>query len=82
MLRRLKTEVLRDLIPGKKLVEVPCALTPYQRRLYITILKKNYKELNKGVKNGIIVYPVTHRYIGIFCASFLLSIVVTTIFVL
>lgn len=52
MLRRLKSEVLRDMIPGKRLVEVPCALAIPQRRLYVNLLKKNYKELNKGVRNG------------------------------
>lgn len=52
MLRRLKSEVLRDMIPGKRLVEVPCALAIPQRRLYVNLLKKNYKELNKGIRNG------------------------------
>ncbi|KAH9317322.1 hypothetical protein KI387_019091, partial [Taxus chinensis] len=52
MLRRLKSEVLRDMIPGKRLVEVPCSLAIPQRRLYVNLLKKNYKELNKGIHNG------------------------------
>lgn len=52
MLRRLKSEVLQDMIPGKRLVEVPCALATPQRHLYINLLKKNYKELNKGIRNG------------------------------
>ncbi|CAM6110091.1 unnamed protein product [Calypogeia fissa] len=53
MLRRLKTEVLRDMIPGKKVVEVSCALTTLQRHLYSAILKRNFKVLNKGVKSGM-----------------------------
>eukprot|EP01018_Ginkgo_biloba_P012371 Gb_05671 [translate_table: standard] len=52
MLRRLKAEVLRNLLPGKRLVEVPCALTTPQRQLYVNLLKRNYKELNKGIRNG------------------------------
>ncbi|GLJ55690.1 hypothetical protein SUGI_1196270 [Cryptomeria japonica] len=52
MLRRLKSEVLRDMIPGKRLVEVSCALAIPQRRLYVNLIKKNYKELNKGIHNG------------------------------
>ncbi|KAH9542764.1 hypothetical protein CY35_13G024400 [Sphagnum magellanicum] len=52
MLRRLKREVMRDMIPGKKLVEVRCALTPLQHHLYGAILKKNYKQLNHGNRTG------------------------------
>jgi chromodomain-helicase-DNA-binding protein 4 len=52
MLRRLKREVMRDMIPGKKLVEVRCALTLLQHHLYGAILKKNYKQLNHGNRTG------------------------------
>jgi hypothetical protein len=41
------------MIPGKKLVEVRCALTPLQHHLYGAILKKNYKQLNHGNRTGI-----------------------------
>ncbi|KAJ7565396.1 hypothetical protein O6H91_02G058800 [Diphasiastrum complanatum] len=53
MLRRLKSEVLRDLLPNKKLLEVPCSLTHFQRHLYGALLKKNHRVLNRGVKNGL-----------------------------
>ncbi|XP_043724989.1 CHD3-type chromatin-remodeling factor CHR7-like [Telopea speciosissima] len=52
MLRRMKSDVLRGLIPAKKWVEVPCALADLQRTLYINLLKKNYHELNKGITGG------------------------------
>ncbi|XP_058089747.1 CHD3-type chromatin-remodeling factor PICKLE-like [Magnolia sinica] len=52
MLRRMKLDVLPRLIPAKKWVEVPCALTNIQRVLYINLLTKNYEELNKGIHSG------------------------------
>nr|PNR46176.1 hypothetical protein PHYPA_013295 [Physcomitrium patens] len=52
MLRRLKADVMQGMIPGKKYVEVMCALTPLQRHLYGAILKKNYKQLNRGNTTG------------------------------
>nr|PNR40505.1 hypothetical protein PHYPA_017907 [Physcomitrium patens] len=52
MLRRLKADVMQGMIPGKKYVEVLCALTPLQRHLYGAILKKNYKQLNRGNTTG------------------------------
>lgn len=52
MLRRLKADVMRGMIPGKKYVEVMCSLTPFQRHLYGAILKKNYKQLNRGNTTG------------------------------
>ncbi|CAN6475877.1 unnamed protein product [Victoria cruziana] len=52
MLRRMKSEVLFSSMPAKKWVEVPCSLSNSQRELYVNLLKKNYKELNKGLTNG------------------------------
>uniref|UniRef100_A0A453G8C7 Helicase ATP-binding domain-containing protein n=2 Tax=Aegilops tauschii subsp. strangulata TaxID=200361 RepID=A0A453G8C7_AEGTS len=52
MLRRLKANVLKDSMPTKKWVEVPCALTDSQRDLYINILEKNYSELNSAIQDG------------------------------
>lgn len=57
MLRRLKADVLQGMIPGKKYVEVMCALTPLQRHLYGAILKKNYKQLNRGNTTGMLLFP-------------------------
>lgn len=48
----MKSDVLPQSIPTKKWVEVPCALTDFQRELYIDILDKNYKKLNKGIQSG------------------------------
>ena len=53
MLRRLKADVMQGMIPGKKYVEVMCSLTSLQRHLYGAILKKNYKQLNRGNTTGI-----------------------------
>uniref|UniRef100_R7W9B0 CHD3-type chromatin-remodeling factor PICKLE n=1 Tax=Aegilops tauschii TaxID=37682 RepID=R7W9B0_AEGTA len=53
MLRRLKANVLKDSMPTKKWVEVPCALTDSQRDLYINILEKNYSELNSAIQDGL-----------------------------
>ncbi|XBI30879.1 hypothetical protein VPH35_054528 [Triticum aestivum] len=52
MLRRLKADVLKDSMPTKKWVEVPCTLTDSQRDLYINILEKNYSELNSAIQDG------------------------------
>ncbi|KAL6840221.1 hypothetical protein ACP4OV_030031 [Aristida adscensionis] len=52
MLRRMKSNVLKDSMPTKKWVEVPCALTDSQRELYIDILEKNYSKLNGAIMNG------------------------------
>ncbi|PNT73311.1 CHD3-type chromatin-remodeling factor PICKLE-like [Brachypodium distachyon] len=52
MLRRMKSDVLKDSMPTKKWVEVPCALTDSQRDLYINILEKNYLKLNSAIQNG------------------------------
>ncbi|KAL6614067.1 hypothetical protein ACP70R_036337 [Stipagrostis hirtigluma subsp. patula] len=52
MLRRMKCDVLTDSMPTKKWVEVPCALTDFQRELYIDILEKNYSKLNGAIMNG------------------------------
>jgi chromodomain-helicase-DNA-binding protein 4 len=52
MLRRLKSIVLKEALPTKKWVEVPCALTEPQRELYIDILEKNYAKLNRGIQSG------------------------------
>ncbi|VAH83094.1 unnamed protein product [Triticum turgidum subsp. durum] len=51
MLRRLKADVLKDSMPTKKWVEVPCTLTDSQRDLYINILEKNYSELNSAIQD-------------------------------
>ncbi|KAG6542742.1 hypothetical protein Mapa_015817 [Marchantia paleacea] len=53
MLRRVKNEVLGLTLPGKKIVEISCALTKLQRHLYTAILKKNLKVLNAGVQSGL-----------------------------
>ncbi|XP_047056436.1 CHD3-type chromatin-remodeling factor PICKLE-like [Lolium rigidum] len=52
MLRRMKSDVLKDSMPIKKWVEVPCALTDSQRDLYINILEKNYSKLNSAIQSG------------------------------
>jgi SNF2 family DNA or RNA helicase len=52
MLRRMKSDVLKDSMPMKKWVEVPCALTDSQRDLYINILEKNYSKLNSAIQSG------------------------------
>jgi hypothetical protein len=52
MLRRMKSDVLKDSMPVKKWVEVPCALTDNQRDLYINILEKNYSKLNSAIQSG------------------------------
>ena len=52
MLRRLKADVLKDSMPTKKWVEVPCAHTDSQRDLYINILEKNYSKLNSAIQDG------------------------------
>lgn len=52
MLRRMKSDVLKDSMPTKKWVEVPCALTDSQRDLYINILEKNYSKLNSAIQYG------------------------------
>ncbi|KAM3334546.1 hypothetical protein ACQJBY_029148 [Aegilops geniculata] len=52
MLRRMKSDVLKDSMPTKKWVEVPCALTHSQRDLYINILEKNYSKLNSAIQYG------------------------------
>ncbi|KAM3353374.1 hypothetical protein ACQJBY_024495 [Aegilops geniculata] len=52
MLRRMKSDVLKDSMPTKKWVEVPCALTDSQRDLYINILEKNYSKLNSAIQHG------------------------------
>ncbi|XP_020244081.1 CHD3-type chromatin-remodeling factor PICKLE-like isoform X1 [Asparagus officinalis] len=52
MLRRMKSDVLPGSIPVKKWVEVPCALTDYQRELYINILEKNHEKLSMQIQNG------------------------------
>ncbi|CAM0883929.1 unnamed protein product [Alopecurus aequalis] len=52
MLRRMKSDVLKDSMPIKKWVEVPCALTDSQRDLYINILEKNYLKLNSAIQYG------------------------------
>uniref|UniRef100_A0ACD5WIF7 Uncharacterized protein n=1 Tax=Avena sativa TaxID=4498 RepID=A0ACD5WIF7_AVESA len=52
MLRRLKSDVLKDSMPTKKWVEVPCAFTDSQRDLYINILEKNYSKLNSAIQYG------------------------------
>ncbi|CAM0883924.1 unnamed protein product [Alopecurus aequalis] len=52
MLRRMKFDVLKDSMPIKKCVEVPCALTDSQRDLYINILEKNYSKLNSVIQGG------------------------------
>jgi SNF2 family DNA or RNA helicase len=52
MLRRMKSDVLKDSMPMKKWVEVPCALTDSQRDLYINILEKNYSKLNRDIQCG------------------------------
>ncbi|MQL88667.1 hypothetical protein Taro_021239, partial [Colocasia esculenta] len=51
MLRRMKSDALPESIPAKKWVEIPCALTDFQRELYINILEKNYKKLNDGIQS-------------------------------
>ncbi|KAM0925852.1 hypothetical protein ACQ4PT_003771 [Festuca glaucescens] len=53
MLRRMKSDVLKDSMPIKKWVEVPCALTDSQRDLYINILEKNYSKLNSAIQSGL-----------------------------
>ena len=52
MLRRMKSDVLKDSMPTKKWVEVPCALADSQRDLYINILEKNYSKLNSAIQYG------------------------------
>ncbi|KAF8768989.1 hypothetical protein HU200_007047 [Digitaria exilis] len=52
ILRRMKSDVLKDSMPTKKWVEVPCALADSQRELYINILEKNYSKLNGAIRNG------------------------------
>ncbi|KAJ4758380.1 chromatin remodeling factor [Rhynchospora pubera] len=52
MLRRLKSNVLKESLPTKKWVEVPCALTESQRELYIDLLEENYAKLNEGIQSG------------------------------
>uniref|UniRef100_A0A1D1Z0P6 CHD3-type chromatin-remodeling factor PICKLE n=1 Tax=Anthurium amnicola TaxID=1678845 RepID=A0A1D1Z0P6_9ARAE len=52
MLRRMKSDALPETIPAKKWVEVPCALTDFQRELYVNILEKNHKKLNDGIRCG------------------------------
>ncbi|KAF3329313.1 CHD3-type chromatin-remodeling factor PICKLE [Carex littledalei] len=52
MLRRLKSNVLREKLPIKKWVEVPCALTESQRELYIDLLEKNYAKLHQKIQSG------------------------------
>ncbi|KAK1668651.1 hypothetical protein QYE76_056810 [Lolium multiflorum] len=52
MLRRMKSDVLKDSMPMKKWVEVPCALTDSQRDLYINIFEKNYSKLNRDIQCG------------------------------
>ena len=44
--------MLKDSMPIKKWVEVPCALTDSQRDLYINILEKNYSKLNSAIQSG------------------------------
>ncbi|BBN03821.1 protein Mpsnf1.12 [Marchantia polymorpha subsp. ruderalis] len=53
MLRRVKNEVPGLTLPGKKIVEISCALTKQQRHLYTAILRKNLKVLNAGVQSGL-----------------------------
>ena len=48
----MKSDVLKDSMPIKKWVEVPCALTDSQRDLYINILEKNYSKLNSAIQSG------------------------------
>jgi hypothetical protein len=52
MLRRMKFDVLKDSMPIKKWVEVPCAFADSQRDLYINILEKNYTKLNSAIQSG------------------------------
>ncbi|XP_078182230.1 uncharacterized protein LOC144575859 isoform X2 [Carex rostrata] len=52
MLRRLKSNVLRDKLPIKKWVEVPCALTESQRELYIDLMEKNYAKIHQNIQSG------------------------------
>ncbi|CAN6475878.1 unnamed protein product [Victoria cruziana] len=63
MLRRMKSEVLFSSMPAKKWVEVPCSLSNSQRELYVNLLKKNYKELNKGLTNGRFILILYHLYL-------------------
>lgn len=61
MLRRLKSEVMQGMIPGKKYLEVMCALTPFQRHLYTGTLKRNHKLLNRGNNTGMpILYSISY----------------------
>ncbi|ERN19886.1 chromodomain-helicase-DNA-binding protein 3 isoform X1 [Amborella trichopoda] len=47
VLRRVKSDVLREMLPPKKWVRVPCALSKFQRDIYANLLKKNYKTFYK-----------------------------------
>lgn len=53
MLRRLKNDVLKDIVP-KKEVLVYCPLTPLQRDLYKLILTNNISELTGKVRTTYI----------------------------
>ena len=48
----MKSDVLKDSMPIKKWVEVPCTLTDIQRDIYIDVLEKNYSKLNSVIQYG------------------------------
>lgn len=47
ILRRLKVDVLKQLLPAKVALIVPVNLTPLQKRYYRAILTRNYPILNQ-----------------------------------
>ncbi|KAL2645131.1 hypothetical protein R1flu_012718 [Riccia fluitans] len=53
ILRRVKIEVPRVRIAGKKIVHVPCSFTPFQRKLYTAVLDRNFKLLTQGLSSGV-----------------------------
>ncbi|KAL3698484.1 hypothetical protein R1sor_012560 [Riccia sorocarpa] len=53
MLRRVKIDIPRVRIAGKKIVHVPCSLTPFQRKLYTAVLDRNFQLLNKFPPSGV-----------------------------
>lgn len=54
MLRRLKSDVLTDLVPKKEIL-VYCPMTEFQRDLYKLILENNYEKLVGKVSYHLLI---------------------------
>jgi chromodomain-helicase-DNA-binding protein 4 len=52
LLRRMKSEVLKNMIPDKVSLVVPVSATGFQKTLYKNIVNKNFQYLSQGTKAG------------------------------